>query len=48
MNQPLSQPRRIFYNLDGWSPFYRGQSQAAIRRAIDRLAGSQITAVMLS
>jgi hypothetical protein len=48
MNQPLSQPRRLFYNLDGWSPFYRGQSQAAIRRAIDRLAGSQITAVMLS
>jgi hypothetical protein len=47
-NKPTSQPRRLFYNLDAWSPFYRGQSPAAIRVAIERLAGSQVTAVMLS
>jgi hypothetical protein len=45
---PPSHPRRLFYNLDGWSPFYRGHSPAAIRATIDRLAGSQVTTVMLS
>ena len=43
-----AKPQRLLYNYDGWSPFYRGHSPAALRSVIDRLAGSQVTTLMLS
>ncbi len=45
---PPSPIRRLCFNYDGWSPFYNGSAPADIRRAIDRLAGTQVTTVMLS
>lgn len=45
---PPAKPRRLLYNYDGWSPFYRGHSASALRSVIERLAGSQVTTLMLS
>ena len=45
---PPLKTRRLMFNYDGWSPFYRGPEAASIRRAIDRFAGTQLTTILLS
>lgn len=40
--------RRLMFNYDGWSPFYKGPAVASIRAAIERFAGTQLTTLMLS
>ena len=40
--------RRLIFNYDGWSPFYKGPAVAAIRSAIERFEGTQLTTIMLS
>lgn len=43
-----SHSRRLNFNYDGWSPFYKGPAVTAIRSAINRFAGTQLTTIMLS
>ena len=45
---PQARAHRLSFNYDGWSPFYNGPAPADIRRAIERLAGTQVTTIMLS
>ena len=47
---PMSspRPRRLMFNYDGWSPFYKGPAAASIRLAVERFAGTQLTTIMLS
>ena len=40
--------RRLMFNYDGWSPFYKGAAVAAIRSAVERFEGTQVTTIMLS
>ncbi|MDB6128851.1 MAG: hypothetical protein JWM35_2747 [Verrucomicrobia bacterium] len=46
-NRPMSH-RRLMFNYDGWSPFYKGPAAASIESAIERFAGTQVTTIMLS
>ncbi len=45
---PPEKKRRLMFNYDGWSPFYKGPAVASIRAAIERFAGTQVTTLMLS
>lgn len=45
---PPAPSRRLMFNYDGWSPFYRGPAADSIRRAIARFDGAQLTTILLS
>ncbi|MFI5357734.1 MAG: hypothetical protein ACHQ4G_10405, partial [Opitutales bacterium] len=47
-DMPSATKRRLMFNYDGWSPFYKGPAVASICAAVDRFAGTQLTTIMLS